>query len=110
MTKHKYGARRTEVDGIKFDSMREARRYQELKLLERGKAIKDLELQPEFVILKTHKDIEGKTVRGIKYVADFAYWQDGQYVIEDAKGMKTDVYKLKKKLVEYIHQIKITEV
>lgn len=110
--RQKYGAVKTQVDGITFDSKAEAKRYQELKLLERAGVITDLELQPKFVILPKHKDIEGKTVREMSYFADFSYFdiEKGKYVIEDVKGVKTAVYKLKKKLVEYKHDVKITEV
>lgn len=100
--KSKYGAIKTEVDGITFDSRREAHRYKELKLLERAGAINSLELQKEFELQPSfHKN--GKTYRAIKYVADFAYYdvETKEYVIEDSKGMRTDVYKLKKKLFEY---------
>ena len=108
--KNKYNAIKTTVDGITFDSQAEARRYQELKLLERSGEITGLELQPTFDILPKHKDIEGKTVRSMNYRADFRYLSGGQLIVEDVKGMKTQVYRLKKKLVEYIYKIKITEV
>lgn len=98
----KYGAKRTEVDGILFASQREARRYSELRILERAGEIRDLELQPVYPITAN-----GRTVA--KYVADFRYQTNGGTVIEDVKGMKTPVYRLKKKLVEAIHGVRITE-
>ena len=94
---HKYRAKRTEIDGIKFDSKREAERYRELKLMEHCEAISDLELQPEFVLQDKFKS-NGKTIRAIKYRADFKYTKDGAVIIEDVKGMKTPVYEIKKKM------------
>jgi hypothetical protein len=107
--KSKYHSRKTTVDGITFDSIREANRYQELRLLERAGEIKDLELQPRFTLQEAF-EIAGRHVRKIEYVADFAYVKDGRPVIEDVKGMKTDVYKIKKKLFEKQYNIEIKEV
>lgn len=96
----KYRAVPTFVDNIRFASKREAQRYQELKLLK----VEELELQPEFSIV----------IRGTKvcvYRADFAYrGPGGERVIEDAKGIRTPVYRLKKKLVEAAYDVKIVEV
>lgn len=95
----KYRAKKTVVDGIKFDSKREAERYCELKLLEKAKEIRNLELQPRFLLQDKFKDRNGKTHRKIEYVADFMYIdKDGKKIVEDVKGMMTDVYKLKKKM------------
>ena len=93
----KYHAVKTEIDGIKFDSRKEAKRYQELKLLEKAKVIKDLRLQVPFVIIE--KSEHG---RAIRYIADFVYYDNekGKEIIEDTKGFRTDVYKLKKRLME----------
>ena len=95
----KYGNRKTtSSDGKTFDSAREAKRYEELKLLLRGGKIKNLQLQPRFLLQDKFKR-GGKTYRKIEYVADFMYEKDdGAVVVEDVKGMKTDIYKLKKKL------------
>lgn len=95
----KYNAVKTLVDGIKFDSRKEAKRYQELKLLERVGAIKELELQPRF-LLQDKFTLDGVTHRKIEYVADFKFWDNGRrsWIVEDVKGVKTEVYKLKKKL------------
>lgn len=103
----KYRNQRTEVGGIKFASKREARRYQELKALESLGEIAHLGLQVRYPL----------TVNGIKvgaYVADFVYSVvpeagDLVEVIEDCKGYRTPMYKLKKKLMFAIHGIKITE-
>lgn len=101
----KYHNKKTEVDGITFDSKKEANRYQELLLLERACQIVDLELQPNFKLI----------VNGIKvgsYRGDFRYKDalTGNTVIEDVKGMKTPVYNLKRKLVKALYDIDIVEV
>lgn len=95
----KYNSRKTVIDGIKFDSKLEAERYKQLKLLERSGEINNLKLQPKFEILKSYK-YKGKTIRGVSYYADFMYYDKTlrKTVIEDVKGVKTDVYKLKIKL------------
>lgn len=94
----KYRARRTEVDGIMFDSAAEARRYGELKLMQRAGVISDLRLQPQFELLAKFTDAAGNKHRSITYRADFTYLEKGQVIVEDVKGMLTPVYKLKKKL------------
>lgn len=95
----KYRNKKTEYAGIRFDSKREAERYAELKLLEKAGEISHLELQPIIVLQEKFK-YNGKTVRAITYRADFAYYDHAieKAVIEDVKGMETDVFKLKKKL------------
>lgn len=97
---NKYGNKKTPVDGIYFDSRHESQRYQELKLLERGRYIKDLVLQPEFVLQEgfTH---EKKQHQPIKYRADFAYTdiKTGDRIVEDAKGYRTKEYILKMKML-----------
>lgn len=95
----KYNAKKTTVDDIEFDSKREAERYCELKLLERGKEIRNLVLQPRFLLQDKFKDKHGKTHRKIEYVADFLYIdKDDKAIVEDVKGVLTDVYKIKKKM------------
>lgn len=84
----KYKNIRCEVDGIRFDSRKEANHYCELKLLEKAGAITDLKLQVKFTL---HA--------GIKYIADFTYTENGKTIIEDVKGVRTAVYRLKKKLM-----------
>ncbi len=101
--RRKYGALPTIVDGIRFASRREARRYQALDLLQRAGEIRDLELQPAF-------PIRVNDVTVAKYVADFRYvTRMGEVVIEDAKGVRTPVYRLKKKLVEALYGVRILE-
>lgn len=99
----KYKAVRTTIDGITFASQREANRYAELKLLVKAKTISDLRMQYAYIIA-----ING--VHICNYIADFRYIENGQVVVEDAKGVRTPVYKLKKKLVEAAYNVKILEV
>lgn len=109
-TKSKYHSRKQTIDGHVFASKKEAARYAELKLLERAGIISDLELQKRFELIPSQR-IDGKVVeRPCYYVCDFAYCEGGKQVIEDAKGMKTEVYKIKKKLMLYKYGITIKEV
>jgi hypothetical protein len=97
---NKYNARKTVIDGIKFDSKKEAARYCELKILLQAGEITDLELQPEYILQDAFIK-NGKKYRAIKYRADFRYKDYGKIVVEDVKGMRTPVYKIKKKMFEY---------
>lgn len=101
--KSKYGNVKTEVNGIKFDSQKEARRYQTLMLAQKSGLIRDLRLQHEFTLQEAYTTCTGKRIRAIKYRADFTYYMvDGDsMVIEDvkSKGTKTKEYELKKKLM-----------
>lgn len=99
----KYRAKKTEIDGIKFDSKKEAKRYIALKELEKKGNIEKLTLQPRFLLQEGFRK-NGKAYRKIEYVADFMYEQDGKLIVEDVKGIKTDVYKLKQKLFEKRYQ------
>ena len=105
----KYGNRKVSVNGIKFDSVREAERYVELSLLQRAREISDLRLQVPFELVPKQKDSRGRVIREIKYVADFVYTENGKMVVEDVKGCKTKEYELKKKLLKYFHNIEIKE-
>ena len=107
--KEKYKRKKTETDGIMFDSAKEAKRYSTLKLMEKAGIISNLELQKKFVLIPAQKK-NGKVIeRACTYTADFCYMQDGQYVVEDCKGMRTEVYKIKKKLMLYTYGIEIQE-
>lgn len=125
----KYFARKVTVDGIEFHSSKEANRYKELKLLQMCGKIKNLQLQVPFVIIPTQyesyikytpkKKIPKESKRVVekmaKYVCDFTYETDeGEYVVEDAKGYKDSVayelFVLKRKLMYQVHGIKIREV
>ena len=108
----KYGNVKTVIDGIKFDSKHESMRYIELKYLQLIGQIRDLQLQVPFELLPAQKDENGKVKdRAVKYIADFVYFdRDGNLIVEDAKGIKTDAYKLKKKMMRYFKGIEIKEV
>lgn len=127
MGKSKYQNLKPIYNGITFDSYRELNRYRELLLLEKSGAISDLQRQAEFVLIPAqYKEIQdGVYLRGekkgqpkikkiclekaVKYIADFVYFENGQKVVEDSKGMKTKDYIIKRKLMLYIHNIKIKE-
>lgn len=106
---NKFSAQKIMVDGIEFDSRKEARRYSELKLLERAGVIRDLRMQEEFVLIpKCGKE------RPARYHADFSYidCETGKKVVEDVKSRatKTKDYILRRKLMNYVHGIEIREV
>lgn len=105
---NKYKNQKVVIDGIKFDSKKEANRYRELKLLERIGEITDLQLQVRYELLPKY-EINGKKIRAINYVADFVYKEHGAEIIEDVKGVRTDVYKIKKKMFEYKYKKAIRE-
>lgn len=108
-TNSKYHNEKVVVDGIKFYSTKEAKRYRELNLLVRAGEISNLELQKVFILIP-NQYINGELLeRAVKYKADFVYQENGKTVVEDTKGLKTDVYKLKKKLMLYVHGIRIKE-
>ena len=113
-TLNKYGNKRTEIDGITFASKHEAERYIELKYMERAHLISDLQLQRVFTLIGAQRDKDGKIIeRPCKYIADFAYKdQNGKLIVEDAKSdaTRTDVYKIKRKLMLSIYGIRIQEV
>lgn len=93
----KYHARKTVVDGITFDSRREADRYLVLKSMEEDGTIEGLRRQVRYELVPAF-DVDGKHYRPVSYVADFVYVEDGKEVVEDVKGMRTDTYRLKSKL------------
>lgn len=124
---NKYGNKKVIIDGEVFDSKREAMRYQELKMCERYGLISDLKRQVVFELIPVQREestrvyqkgrkkgqlIEGKVLeKAVTYIADFVYTNtaSGQQVVEDAKGMRTRDYIIKRKLMLYIHGIKIQE-
>ena len=107
---NKYHAHKAELDGITFDSKAERDRYAQLKLLLRAGEISDLTLQPEFELIPSYRK-NGRTVRAIKYRADFMYKKNGETVIEDVKGVRTKEFVIKKKLMEWRYpELTITEV
>jgi hypothetical protein len=93
----KYNARKVEIKGIVFDSKAEARRFEELDLLETAHEILNLTIHPRFVLVDPFT-CRGKKERGITYIADFRYIENGKAIVEDVKGIRTEAYKIKRKL------------
>ena len=122
----KYKNKKVEVDGIVFDSKKEAKRYQELLLLEKAGAIQELKRQVKYVLIPAQREFTneiytkgkkkgcfkpGKLIeKECAYIADFVYWENGKKVVEDTKGMRTKDYVIKRKLMLYVHGIRIKEV
>lgn len=109
--KSKYSSAKTDIDGIRFDSKKEAEFYAELKLREKVGEISHLRLQPRYLLQEAFKH-EGKQYREIEYVADFEYIENGETVVVDVKGFRTAVYMIKRKLFLYRYgsSIKFQEV
>lgn len=120
---NKYGNHKVVVDGIEFQSKREASRWLELKMLEKVKNISQLERQKKFVLIPAQYEPDIIGPRGgrkkgklleheCSYVADFYYFDEDtqKYVVEDTKGFRTPEYVLKRKMMLYIHKIRILEV
>ncbi|MBR2540381.1 MAG: DUF1064 domain-containing protein [Mogibacterium sp.] len=120
--KSKYGAKKTVVNGIEFDSKKEAKRYTELHLLETAGAISDLQMQVKFVLIPAQREPDsvgpkggikkGKVIeREVDYIADFVYKDSsGETVVEDTKGFRTTDYILKRKMMLFFHGIRIVEI
>lgn len=121
----KYKNRKTVVGGEIFDSQREYNRYRELLLLVRAGKIHDLFRQVKFELIpaqyesyERYSDKTGKRLkdgrrcveRAVDYIADFVYWEGDRMIVEDAKGVRTDEYILKRKLMLAVHGVKIREV
>lgn len=127
-SKSKYHAKKSVVDGIEFDSKKEADRYLELKMLQRRGEIRDLQMQVPFVLIPaqyeerieyTPKKRKEKVVRRlveqkVSYIADFVYTMDGKVIVEDVKGYRKgtaySVFSIKRKLMLERHGIKVVEV
>ncbi len=110
--RNKYGAKKIVVGGESFDSRMEARRWQELQLLQRAGEISHLGRQVKFVLIPSQKDDYGKVIeRPVFYIADFAYRDErtGRAVVEDAKGVCTKEYIIKRKLMLYRYGIRVRE-
>lgn len=102
---NKYGARKVKApDGQVFDSVKEYHRWGMLKLLERAGRISDLKRQVSYELIPKQKG-----ERACSYVADFTYMEDGKLVVEDCKGFRTPEYRLKRKLMLWVHGIRIKE-
>lgn len=123
---NKYGAKKVKApDGQVFDSNREYHRWCILKLMERGGKISNLKRQVTFELIPTQRETSTEVYKAghqkglpkpgaviekaCTYVADFTYDKDGEFIVEDAKGCKTEAYKIKKKLMLYVHGIRIKE-
>lgn len=118
----KYGNQKAEIDGQVFDSRKEARRYAQLKSMEQFGAIKDLETQKKYILIPAQREPDTMGPRGgikpgklieheVSYSADFVYidTETGETVVEDTKGMRTKDYVIKRKLMLYVHGIRIRE-
>lgn len=118
----KYHSKKITVDGETFDSLKEYRRFCELRLLQRAGKITDLKRQVKFVLIPTQREPDKIGVRGgvkkgrvieqeCAYLADFTYYTDaGDYVVEDTKGFRTADYIIKRKLMLYMNGIRIQEI
>lgn len=110
--RNKYGNTKVEVNGVKYDSKKEAKKAEELEMQERLGIISNLERQKKFVLQPSFK-FAGHTIREIAYVADFVYMENGTQVVLDVKSPITranPVYKIKKKMMMYVHGIEVKEV
>lgn len=102
---NKYGARKVEApDGQVFDSQKEYNRWCDLRLLERAGRISGLRRQVCYELIPKQG-----TMRACSYIADFVYQEKGKLVVEDCKGYRTEAYKIKKKLMLWVHGIRIKE-
>ena len=115
---NKYHAKKWEFDGMKFDSQKEARRWQELRYLTRAGIVRDVHRQVVYELIPSQKDEKGKVIeRAVNYVADFVYWEKGKdgvfrQVVEDVKSeaTKTREYIIKRKLMLWRFGTRIREV
>lgn len=108
--KNKYHAKKCEWDGEVFDSKKEMQRYKELKLLEKAGEITNLRRQVKYVLIPSQR-IDGKLAeRECSYKADIVYEENGETVVEDVKGVKTEGYIIKRKMMLLFHGIRIKEV
>lgn len=117
----KYNNRKVRRDGLTFDSKKEHKRYNELLLLEQAGEIANLRRQVKFVLIPTQREPSQIGTRGgvkkgkllereCSYIADFVYTENGKTVVEDTKGLRTKDYIIKRKLMLYVHNIRIREV
>lgn len=117
----KYHSKKTTVDGVVFDSLKEARRFGVLKALENAGEISGLRRQVEFLLIPEQREPDTVGKRGgvhrgkllerkVVYIADFTYFRGDEYIVEDVKGMRTPDYILKRKLLLHIYGFRIQEV
>lgn len=106
----KYHAIKTTIDGIQFDSKKEAQRYQQLKLMLKAGVITNLKRQVRYSLVPSQY-IDGKCVeRAVSYVSDFEYDEKGKHIVEDTKGVRTKEYIIKRKLMLFKYGIRIREI
>ena len=124
--RRKYNNKKVTVDGIVFDSKREASRYSELIMLQRAGEISGLQRQVRYLLIPAQREVSNEVYkRGEKkgqrkpgrllekevtYIADFVYYKDGELIVEDTKGFRTKDYIIKRKLMLYVHHIRIKEI
>lgn len=117
----KYRNVKTTLDGISFDSRKEANRYAELRILEKAGLIQNLQMQVKYVLIPEQREPDTLGARGgvhkgrliekeCAYIADFVYEEDGKTVVEDTKGFRTKDYIIKRKLMLNVHGIRIKEI
>lgn len=117
----KYHSRKVYADGMEFDSVKEYERWVFLRGLEGSGLIQNLQRQVPFELIPTQREPDTTGPRGgvkkgrvmeksCSYIADFVYTQDGRQVVEDTKGVQTPEYIIKRKLMLYVHGIRIREV
>ena len=122
----KYHSKKITLNGITYDSKKEAKRHQELLLLERAGAIQSLQTQVKYVLIPAQREFtneiytkgrnkgcfkKGKLLeKECAYIADFVYIENGQTVVEDTKGFRTTDYKIKRKLMLHVHGIRVREI
>ena len=110
-SENKYKAEKRNIDGKTYDSHKEAHRHCELVMLQKAGIITELQEQVVFELIPKQYDESGKMLeRDCKYKADFVYKQNGITVVEDTKGARTKDYAIKRKLMLYIHGIRIKEI
>jgi hypothetical protein len=108
----KYGNHKVVVDGLKFDSKKEAARWQQLQMLEKAGKIERLERQKSFGLAPA-VILSGKRKPALKYCADFVYYENGRLVVEDVKSeitRKEPVYRIKRHLMQSVNRIEIREI
>lgn len=109
-SRSKYHSRKITRDGITFDSVKEYKRFCELAQLEKAGQVTGLQRQIKYQLIPSQR-IAGKVVeRACTYIADFVYQHNGETVVEDVKGYKTPEYVIKRKLMLWVHGIRIREV
>ena len=110
MRTRKYGNRKVMYDGHVFDSRKECERYKELMQMFMNDEISVPICQQTFELLPSQRGPDGKVIeRPVRYKADFTYIKDGEMIVEDTKGVKTPEYVIKRKLMLYVHGIRINE-